>query len=142
MTPSKFFVLKSMGILKVYCVDCCKEFGFTIGDHSKNTIHNLFVQKKLNNLISSIHMRNWCQRKRAQFSNHPQSQAPIGKSIVLTTSDHQALVVKGIEISSAMNETSANEKKTICFSWDLELKEIITLLGYSKQSKGIVSDNK
>lgn len=87
-------------------------------------------------------MRNWCQRKRAQFSNHPQSQAPIGKSIVLTTSDHQALVVKGIEISSAMNETSANEKKTICFSWDLELKEIITLLGYSKQSKGIVSDNK
>ena len=87
-------------------------------------------------------MRNWCQRKRAQFSNHPQSQAPIGKSIVLTTSDHQALVVKGIEISSAMNETSANEKKTICFSWDLELKEIITLLGYSKQLKGIVSDHK
>ena len=56
MTP-KVFMLESMGILKVYCVECCKEFGFITRDHSKNTIHNLFVQKKqLNHLISSIHM--------------------------------------------------------------------------------------
>ena len=31
-----------VGVLKVYCVECCKEFGSTTGDHSKNTIQNIY----------------------------------------------------------------------------------------------------
>ena len=32
-----------VGVVNVYCVECCKEFGSNIGDHSKNKIHNLFA---------------------------------------------------------------------------------------------------
>ena len=32
----------SVGVVKVCCVECCEEFGSTIEDHTKNTIHNLF----------------------------------------------------------------------------------------------------
>lgn len=34
-----------------------------------------------------------------------------GKSMFWTTTDHQALVAKGIQILSVMNETNANERK-------------------------------
>ena len=33
--------------------------------------------------------------------------------------DHQALMVEGIHILNAMNETNASEKTTICSSWGL-----------------------
>jgi hypothetical protein len=56
----KVFKLEFMGIVKVYCVECCKEFEFTTRDHSKNTIHNLFAKKNLNHLVFNIHMQNWC----------------------------------------------------------------------------------
>ena len=46
--------------------------------------------------MSIIHIQNWCQMKEDWISNHPQSQASKGKSIVLTTIDHQALVAEGI----------------------------------------------
>jgi hypothetical protein len=32
-----------VGVVNVYYVEYCKEFGFTIGDQSKNTIHDLFA---------------------------------------------------------------------------------------------------
>ena len=42
-----------VGIVRLYCVECCKEFGFPIGDHSKNTIHKIYAKKKLNNHMTS-----------------------------------------------------------------------------------------
>jgi hypothetical protein len=32
-----------VGVVKLYCVECCKEFGYTTGDRSKNTIQNMFT---------------------------------------------------------------------------------------------------
>jgi hypothetical protein len=32
-----------LGVVKVDCVECCIEFGFTTRDHSKKTMHNLFA---------------------------------------------------------------------------------------------------
>lgn len=33
-----------VGVVKVYCVECCKEFRSTTRDHCKSTIHNLFAK--------------------------------------------------------------------------------------------------
>ena len=46
--------------------------------------------------MSNIHDQNWCLRKEAQFNDRSQLQASKGKSIILTASDHQALVAEGI----------------------------------------------
>ena len=35
-----------VGVVKVHCVGCYKEFGSTTRDHSKNTIHNILAKKK------------------------------------------------------------------------------------------------
>ena len=61
--------------------------------------------------MSNIHIQNQCRRKGVQFSDHLQSQAFKGRSIVLSASDHQALVIKAIQILSVVSETSSNEKK-------------------------------
>lgn len=48
----------------------------------------------------------------------PNHKPPKRNFIVLTIFDYQAnLVVKGVQILSAMNETNADEKETIGFSW-------------------------
>jgi hypothetical protein len=36
-----------VGLVKVYCVEFCKEFGSASGNDSKNTIYNMFAKKKL-----------------------------------------------------------------------------------------------
>ena len=57
ITPKGFhWHLRSLGqnfvdVVKVYCVECCKEFGSTTRDRFKNTIHNLFAKNK--NLVTS-----------------------------------------------------------------------------------------
>ena len=61
------------------------------GDHSKNIIDNLFA---------------------IFFKKKPQSQASKVKSIFLTTSYRQALVVEGFEILSVLNKTSASEEQS------------------------------
>ena len=48
-------------VVEMNCVECCKEFGSTTRDHSKNTIHNLFAKskeqkKKTNHLMSNIYI--------------------------------------------------------------------------------------
>ena len=45
-----------VGVVKVYCVEGCEEFGSTIGDHSKNTIHNLFAISYFILLFKSPHV--------------------------------------------------------------------------------------
>ena len=65
-------------------------------------------------------------KKGSLVSDHPHLQASKGKSIVLTTSNHQARVAKGIQTRSAVDETSANEKIPFVLVEDLESKEIIS----------------
>ena len=42
----KSWDLNGILVVKVYCGECDKDFGGTSGDHSKNTIHNLFTNFK------------------------------------------------------------------------------------------------
>ena len=62
--------------------------------------------------------------KERESSDHPQSQAFKGRSIVLTGFDPQALVAEGIQILRAVNETSTNEAKPFVVVGDPKLKEV------------------
>lgn len=74
--------------------------------------------------MSNIHTQNCCWKKRSLVSDQLQSQASKGKSIILTASNHRVLIAKGIQILSAVNETSANEDKLYALVGGLELKEL------------------
>ena len=61
------------GIVKLYCGECSKLYGNSVGDHSKTAISNLFGNFSKKHLISTSHIRNWCTRTKTEFSSLPQS---------------------------------------------------------------------
>jgi hypothetical protein len=111
-------------VVKVHNAECGKDFGSSTRDHSKSSIHNLFMNFKKSHLMSVVHIRNWCQRKEIQFEDHPQSQAGKGKTMVLTPADHKHLVLERIEILDALNEDIGGEKKTFDVIGDLNSEEV------------------
>jgi hypothetical protein len=111
-------------VVKVHYAECDKDFGSSIEDHSKSTIHNLFMNFKKSHLMSAVHIRNWCRRKGIRFEDHPQSQVDKSKTIVLTPVDHKRLVLEVIEILDALNEDIGGEKKTFDVIGDLNSEEV------------------
>ena len=113
------------GVVKMYTVEGYGKFGSTTGDHSKNTIHNLFANVLKITLCLTHILKNQCQRKEVQFSEYPQSQALKGKSIVLTASNFQAPTTKDIHILSAINVIWPDENiKLFALVGDPKLKEV------------------
>jgi hypothetical protein len=53
----KSWDLNGILVVKVYCGECNKDFGGTRGDHSKNTIHNLFANFKKSHIQSTLHIK-------------------------------------------------------------------------------------
>lgn len=89
------------------CCLCNKHFGENFGDRVKSTIHNPFASFfnfKENHIMSNVHTRSWCCRKRLNYIDHPQSFAPKGKSIILIIDDHKKVVVEGMCILDLVNE--------------------------------------
>jgi len=101
----KSYDLNDVGVVKLHCGECEKNFRGTNGDHSKSAIHNLFANSKKSHLQSSLHIRSWCRRKGMEYSNLPQSQAPKGKAIILTTADYMRLVEEGLAILEEVNSS-------------------------------------
>jgi hypothetical protein len=111
-------------VVKVHNAECGKDFGSSTRDHSKSSIHNLFMNFKKSHLMSVVHIKNWCQKKGIRFEDHLQSQAGKGKTVVLTLADHKRLVLDGIEILDALNEDIGREKKTFDVIRDLNSEEV------------------
>jgi hypothetical protein len=69
----KSFDNNSVGVVKLQCGECQKDFGGGSEDHRKSTIHNLFANFKKSHIMSNAHIRNWCRRKGIPWTEHPQS---------------------------------------------------------------------
>ena len=69
----KSFDNNKVGIVKLQCRECQKDFGGGSGDHNKSTIHNLFANFKKSHIMSNADIRNWCCRKEIPWIEHPQS---------------------------------------------------------------------
>jgi hypothetical protein len=52
--------VNDIGVVKVHCAECGKDFGSSIGDHFKSAVHNLFLNFKKFHLMSTIHISYWC----------------------------------------------------------------------------------
>lgn len=46
------------GVVKLYCVECFKDFGPASSDQTETTIQNLFANLKKSHIMSNIHVRN------------------------------------------------------------------------------------
>jgi hypothetical protein len=75
----KSFDNNNVGVVKLQCGECQKDFGGGSGDHSKSTIHNLFSNFKKSHIMSNAHIRNWCRRKGIPWIEHPQFSVQKGK---------------------------------------------------------------
>ena len=67
-------------------------------------IHLPIFFLKDNHIMSNVHTRSWCRRKRLNYTDHPQSFALEGKSIILIIDDHKKVVVEGMGILDLVNE--------------------------------------
>jgi hypothetical protein len=116
----KFEDHNGIGVVKVHCGECRRDFGSMTGVHSRTTIHNLFANFKKSHLMSTIHVQNWCHWKDVPFTDHPQSAAPKEKLMILTIANHKKLVQEGIKIMDTLNNKILCEKKPFAVIGDME----------------------
>lgn len=109
-----------VAVVKLHCAECVVDFGGDTGEHSKDSVRNLFSNFKKSHIMSSKHIRNWCRRKGLDFANHPQSTAKKGKPVVLTVSDHKRLVQEGLEILQGVNNNIGGGRPTFEVVGDTE----------------------
>ena len=69
-----------MGVEKVYCVRCCKEFGSITKDQYKNQINLLANFKKIH-LMSNIHNQISAEEKELNLVINP-NQKPLKGSVL------------------------------------------------------------
>jgi hypothetical protein len=99
----KSFDNNNIGVVKLQCGECQKDFGGGSGDHSKSTIHNLFVNFKKPHIMSNAHIRNWYRRKGIPWTELPQSSVQKGKTLILTAEDYKQAVEDGLAILDMVN---------------------------------------
>jgi hypothetical protein len=93
-----------LGIVKIHCGECVKDFGGNTGEHNSHTISNLFANFRKHHLHTNAYIRSLCRRQGLLYSEHPQSTAPKGKAIILSRADHEVLVKEGTETLGEVND--------------------------------------
>lgn len=110
---------------KIVVWECCIDFDSVTRDHSsKVSINNLFMNFKIYHIMANIHIQSWCGWKGIDFSSHPQSMAPKGKSVVPTVADHRVVVVEGIDIQNVVNTEGGSDFTPFVLVGDLDAIEL------------------
>ena len=99
----KTYDLNSVGVMKIHCCECNKEFCGATRDHSKSVIANLFANFKKSHLHSTLHIKQWCLRKKVQYNDHPK-EGKKGKPVIYTAADHKRLVEESLSILKGVND--------------------------------------
>ena len=99
-----------MGVVKIHCDECIKDFGGNTGDHSNYSISNLFANFQKHHSHTNAHIRSLCRQQGLPYTNHPQSIAPREKSVIPSYADHKHLVYEGTDIMDNVNNTTEEVK--------------------------------
>jgi hypothetical protein len=105
--------------VKLYCWECEKDFGGSSGDHSKTMVHNLFTNFKKSHILSNRHVRAWCRQNGIPWTDHPQSTAGKGKTLILTAEDHKQAIVEGLQKLESINSEICSTASTFVCVGDL-----------------------
>jgi hypothetical protein len=100
-----------VGILKLHCIECSKDFGSWVWDHNTATVTNLFFNFKKSYINSTRHFKSYYCRRSEIFENHPTSMAPTGKTIQMTHKDHRRAVQLGLDIMEIVNANTFSKTK-------------------------------
>jgi hypothetical protein len=95
-----------LGMVKIHCGECVKDFGGNTGEHNNHTISNFFANFRKHHLNTTAHIRSLCRRQGLPYTDHPMSTAPKGKSIILSNGEHERLVREGTNIMEEVNDTA------------------------------------
>ena len=99
-----------VAVVKVYCGECRGLNGGSNRKHTKSVVTNLFSNFRKSH--SAGHIRNYCQQKGLQVSEHPQAGGSRNNPIVVTAIDHRRMVEEGIGILGTVNESIDAQKST------------------------------
>jgi hypothetical protein len=99
----KSFDNNNVGVVKLQCGECQKDFGGGSGDHSKSTIHNLFANFKKSYIILNAHICNWCRCKEIPWTEYSQTSVQKDKILILTAEDHKQAIEDGLAILDTIN---------------------------------------
>jgi hypothetical protein len=94
-----------VAVVKLHCVECRRDIGWSKGDHSKTVVHNLFSNFKKNHMCSTSHVKSWCFNKKVDFNEGKQAETRAKKTTIMITDDHKRVVKDGIHIVDSMNLT-------------------------------------
>jgi hypothetical protein len=95
-----------LGIVKIHCEECIKDFGGNTGEHGSHTVSNLFANFRKHHLLMNAHIRSLCRRQGLPYTDHPQSVAPKEKPVIMSTAEHEQLVREGIDIMDEVSDAT------------------------------------
>ena len=88
----KSFDNNNVGVVKLQCRECQKNFGGSSGNHNKSNIHNLFANFKKSHIILNAHICNWCRCKEILQTEHSQFSVQKDKILIFIFEDHKRLL--------------------------------------------------
>jgi hypothetical protein len=95
-----------IGIVKIHCGKCQKDFGGNTRDYTNHAISNLFANFGKHYLRTNAHIKSYCRRKGISWFNHPQSAAVRGKQVMMTKADHVRAVE---EVNAIVDEVNGHK---------------------------------
>jgi hypothetical protein len=89
--------------VKVHCTECDKDFEGNTREHNTHSISNMIANFWKHHLHTNFYICSLCQRLGLLYTDHPQSEAPKGKAVILSNVDHERLVKEGTDIMHKVN---------------------------------------
>jgi hypothetical protein len=85
------------------CTECDKDFEGNTREHNTHSISNMIANFWKHHLHTNFYICSLCQRLGLLYTDHPQSEAPKGKAVILSNVDHERLVKEGTDIMHKVN---------------------------------------
>jgi hypothetical protein len=119
-----------VGVVKIHCSQCIKDFVGSIGDHNNHSISNFFANFKKHHLHTNTHFKSFYHQQGLPNTNHPQLVAPKGKLMILSHAEHKRLVREGTKIMDNINDTAeeVNRGKAFLCSWGDHIRRLQILM--------------
>jgi hypothetical protein len=89
---------KEVGLVKVHCCECGKDFGIGKWDHNNASVLNLFSNFKKSHINSTEHIQMYCYMRGKAFEDHSHFQGSKGKPMIMIPINHKNAIAEGIRV--------------------------------------------
>ena len=84
----------------------------------------MFANFKKSHLQSTLHIKQWCKKKKIHYHDHPKKDGNQRKPLILTIADHKSLVQEGLSILHSVNDSVSEDDPLFVLVRNAEVGEL------------------